>query len=193
MRDDKTVNNGCDDGGDDNCLIFVWPTIPEQKRLRSTTAWKRRAFFIVPISDQVPVVSSYWSTCTWRDVTFVVDQIHTYLRSGVTAIDTSAVDYNMLRQSSRSQATQKPGKTLCDLFKTLHNASLLMQYIKMLIEKVMMDSFGQTFIQLINIRHCTMYRVWKTTLTIIRPRSDKIVLMIWKVDRWNTIQTGLQI
>ena len=67
MSDDKMVNIGGDDDCDDNCFLFVWPTIPEQKRPRSTkrllstaaTAWWRRAFFIFPISDQVPVVSSY--------------------------------------------------------------------------------------------------------------------------------------
>ena len=31
----------------------------------------------------------------------------------------------------------------------------------MLIDEVTMDSFGQTFIQLINIRHCTKYHVLK--------------------------------
>ena len=61
MSDDNMVNNGDDDGDDGNCFLFIKPTIPGQKRLTSTstTAWKVRVFFIFPISDQAPAVSSY--------------------------------------------------------------------------------------------------------------------------------------
>ena len=44
----------------------------------------------------------------------------------------------------------------------------------MLIEEVIMDSPGQTFIPLINIRHSATY-VYKTSLTMIGLMSDKIV------------------
>ena len=56
----------------------------------------------------------------------------------------------------RSIALEKLNATLS---KACTMRLLLMQGVKMLIDEVMMDSFGQTFIQLINIRHYTMYLI----------------------------------
>ena len=90
-----------------------------------------------------------------EEMSLITDQIYIYLIPVVTAT-ISAGDYSMLRQWSSSQVIYHPGKTLCDPFKACTMRLLLMQCIKMLTDEVMMDSFGQTFIQLINIRHCTM-------------------------------------
>ena len=69
----------------------------------------------------------------------------------------------MTTARSDNRAALRPCIALGKLYATLSKACtmqlLIMQYIKMLIEEVMMDSFGQTFTQLINIRHYTMYRV----------------------------------
>ena len=51
----------------------------------------------------------------------LIDQIYAYLISAIR----STSDYSTLQPSSRSQAVHRPGKTLCDPFKSLHNAAFV--------------------------------------------------------------------
>ena len=68
------------------------------------------------------------------------------------------------------------GKLYATLSKACTMRVMLMQCIEMLIEEVIIGSPGQTFMQLVNIRHCATYAC-KMSLTVIGPGSDKIVLM----------------
>ena len=166
---------------DNNLILLFWPTIPEQRREESisTTPCQSRAFSIFPISDHVPAASSYWSTCTLIHHTWLIRSTPiTYLISSFAISSVSTGD----NQSSCSQPSQSPGKTLCDPAKDLHNEGFAMRCMKMLVDEEAMDSPGKVYTAFWYqaLHHCATLQMFQNKSSIY----PSVILVIWdKADK----------